>query len=415
MVIIFTIAAFLFLVAPTGNNNSNNSYNNNNSYNPPTTTNSEPSSSLRKPINPTTQDFSAKPDQDPTETTLEEDLQELLALDEESVDESEVPPVMPPEPLTTGDFLKEDETLEEEALFASGNFFGDSQGNDNDDNDETSTKVLGTVDVPPSQEEEEEERLEETLTKVIEDIEDAEEEELIKHEATLKKALDKAEDWVKFGLGRLFGTSPNVTDADMETMAETISKRLENEALEEVRTKADALSMKKVEQIEQVASLDESFNMTSKSVRQDVLQAETRAVHDLHEEIGGAFENVEAHLKDKAAQIEVEVVNTVLKDKGKHVSLLLGEIQEDNEANDDDNNDNNKDSPQGKVKSKIDSQPSEAKKEEGIDNNTQKTETESTSTGNDDKKDESGTAAEDATKSEEATKSDNEELPKEAR
>ena len=415
MVIIFTIAAFLFLVAPTGNNNSNNSYNNNNSYNPPTTTNSEPSSSLRKPINPTTQDFSAKPDQDPTETTLEEDLQELLALDEESVDESEVPPVMPPEPLTTGDFLKEDETLEEEALFASGNFFGDSQGNDNDDNDETSTKVLGTVDVPPSQEEEEEERLEETLTKVIEDIEDAEEEELIKHEATLKKALDKAEDWVKFGLGRLFGTSPNVTEADMETMAETISKRLENEALEEVRTKADALSMKKVEQIEQVASLDESFNMTSKSVRQDVLQAETRAVHDLHEEIGGAFENVEAHLKDKAAQIEVEVVNTVLKDKGKHVSLLLGEIQEDNEANDDDNNDNNKDSPQGKVKSKIDSQPSEAKKEEGIDNNTQKTETESTSTGNDDKKDESGTAAEDATKSEEATKSDNEELPKEAR
>jgi hypothetical protein len=177
-----------------------------------------------------------------------------------------------------------------------------------------------------AEETKEAEQLEETISKAITDVDEAEEEEIQANQGMLTQSIKMVEDMVKFGLGKLFGDGMDIKE--MAEIADEVSTRLEDEAQEEFRVKADLLADKKAEEIEDVVEVDEDVGIKSKDIRQDVKQVEHLAVSNLKDEIDDAAQNVKDHLKEKAVAIENEIVNAHLEknQSGVKVKVEGGEL-----------------------------------------------------------------------------------------
>lgn len=107
----------------------------------------------------------------------------------------------------------------------------------------------------------------------------------------------------------------------------------------EFREKADAIASKQIHTLRRVVKEDRAVGvLKSKHIRQDVHQVTEMAVVDLTIEINDAAKDIKQILKQKVEEIEKEVVNEYLEERG----LRGTEMDQNGESKKEEKNDYNK-------------------------------------------------------------------------
>ncbi|KAL3763488.1 hypothetical protein ACHAW5_010880 [Stephanodiscus triporus] len=176
-----------------------------------------------------------------------------------------------------------------------------------------------------------EDDLEEEVLMLKADVELAEQNEIDTKNYMLTTAVKSMEDSIMSYLGRVFGyegddqeddddDAANVSDSSadiklteeqLDVIAKKISERLELDAKNEFKAKADSVTIEKQNEIENVLAEDRQAQMNARDIVIDVREAESVVVEDLKDEIDDVAEAVKDSLPEKAKKIRDSVVEEV--------------------------------------------------------------------------------------------------------
>lgn len=167
-----------------------------------------------------------------------------------------------------------------------------------------------------------EENLQEAMDKATEDINEAENVQLHKEEAMLDKGTKGVTNMIRIGLGKLFGST--LTNEEVEQVAAQVEGDLMTEANMNLRTRADAIATKELNNIEGLVEHEQDAGYETDKIGRDVYVRESGAVDAVKENIDAAAIAIKDSMKSRAAEIEKTILEERLSKKlGKRVKLVI--------------------------------------------------------------------------------------------
>ena len=171
-----------------------------------------------------------------------------------------------------------------------------------------------------------EDELQREVEGAFDGVDMAEEDLIESNYSVLSSAVQTAQENVRFYLDKLFGTDEafddddamsetsadvQLTEEQLDLIAKKISERLEADAKNAFREKADSVKEEKASEIDMVVAEDRNAEMNARQIMDDVKEARSVVLNDLKDEIANAANQVKNELEGKAKAIENEVVQEV--------------------------------------------------------------------------------------------------------
>ncbi|KAL7489122.1 hypothetical protein ACHAW6_014708 [Cyclotella cf. meneghiniana] len=176
-----------------------------------------------------------------------------------------------------------------------------------------------------------EEELEMDVEAAMEEVDEAEEKEIEINDSMLISAVKSVENSIKFYLGKVFGSDEEeegedadddatsedssedikLSEEQLNTIAQKISDKLEEEVKNEFRAKADEIAEEKVSEIDQVIVEDRNAGMGAEDIAEDIVEVEKVVEEDLKDEIDEAAKKVRDEIPEKVKKIRNDVVQEV--------------------------------------------------------------------------------------------------------
>lgn len=199
----------------------------------------------------------------------------------------------------------------------------------------TEEKTMSQKAYPDSNMITEDENIQIVLEEATEEIQDAEITQLAAESKEIDTMTTKITNHLRIGIGKLFGTT--LSSDEMEAVATQVQTQLNNEAQTKLRTKADIITKKAIEILEENVSEEEDVDMAEYKIEENVLNDQKKAVRDIKYGIDAELNAVQKELPTRAIEIEKAILEERLSTKlGKRVKLVIDEDNEITSAGSDD-------------------------------------------------------------------------------
>jgi hypothetical protein len=172
--------------------------------------------------------------------------------------------------------------------------------------------------------EDDEDEVADEVDNAIEEIDTAEKIELAKGQTALGSAILTAGDYVRGGLNKWFGTVSGVTEEEIEEMVKEVEDRLTVETTQVLVEEAETYAQDAENKVAELAEDEQDAGLALEDIRGDVIQSENEAISNVKARIEARAEDMRKHMREKAQQVEMEMLEKRLSEKlGKTVKLVV--------------------------------------------------------------------------------------------